>query len=407
MMDLQNFAKIGKAPFIMATGVQKSYKKTTYEKIQELDRAATGCFSCPYYNDIDFLEYLPEACQKEALARCVQCSHRVYKDVYREITKYINEKNMYGNKPRLKSVAMKLLLLYHFLSPDENGIIRSINPKSVAKYLQCHVRTIKNANAVLQKYDYIMYCNDGLLSHSITVRIIGYDSYALPADKGGRGYATFSKDFLEELVKIKDINQLRILIRAALEADTKRNTQDIIIKENYSTLQGFLPGYCKPGIIKRALSNFTDILGEIQYHDDDGYILMRMNPAYHGRQNYEQQNLQNTALVKKYVDNIDQVMEQINLAVSGKLPISQEACQQLQDMGFRSTIGGKFYKPFGFTADDYRDLGLLVTTYSFKQVKKALTYVHEKYITSLTPVKIGALIRTILTKDASFSLNAV
>ena len=106
-LKLSKYGRIGKAPLIRAIGIQKNHKEVIYTETHELDRIASGCFSCPNYNNIDFLEYLPEEVQKVAINCCEHCPHAVYKTVTHESYKYINEKNMVGSSPRLKSIYLK------------------------------------------------------------------------------------------------------------------------------------------------------------------------------------------------------------------------------------------------------------------------------------------------------------
>lgn len=89
------------------------------------------------------------------------------------------------------------------------------------------MRSIYNANAKLQEYGYIMLCKDGLTRNHFHVILAEYDTYALTAKDGGRGYATFNLPFLDELVKLDDLNQLRIYLRTALDLDTNRNPEKI------------------------------------------------------------------------------------------------------------------------------------------------------------------------------------
>lgn len=104
-MELSKYARIGKAPFIKAIGIQKNHKEVIYTESQELDYAASGCFACDNYKNIDFYEFMPEEVQKEAKNRCKNCPCAVYKTVVHETCKSVNEKNIFGNAKRLKSIA--------------------------------------------------------------------------------------------------------------------------------------------------------------------------------------------------------------------------------------------------------------------------------------------------------------
>ena len=105
-----------------------------------------------------------------------------------------------------------------------------------------YVRSIYNANIKLQEYGYIMLCKDGFTKNRFHVILAEYHTYALTAKDGGRGYATFNLAFLDELVKLDDLNQLRIYLRTALDLDTNRNPENkLVAKTPYSTLRLYLP----------------------------------------------------------------------------------------------------------------------------------------------------------------------
>ena len=241
-MELSKYARIGKAPIIKAIGVQKNHKKTVYTERQELDVNASGCFSCPNYKYAEFKEYMPEEIQKRCSEICNKCPHAVYKTVLEESTCYVNEKNRFGYAPRLKAIAIKLLLIYHFCQPDDRGVVKNLSVKQLAELIGCTQRSVKNANISLSEYGYISLSNISWKPNTFCVKLSEYDTYALPADKGGRGYATFNKSCLMELLKIKDLNQLRIFLRSALEIDTERtDAKEISIKESYALSGCFFP----------------------------------------------------------------------------------------------------------------------------------------------------------------------
>lgn len=399
-LELSKYARIGKAPLIKAIGVQENHKETYYTESQELDRTASGCFACPNYKNIDFYEYMPAEIQKEACNNCKNCPHAVYKTITHEHVKYINERNMYGNAPRLKAIALKLLVIYHFSCPDERGFVRSLSPKELASYLGCTVRSIKNANRKLENYGYIMYCNDGS-KNRFHVILSEYTTYALSAKEGGRGYATFNRCFLDELVKLQDLNQLRVFLRAALDMDTNRNPKRELIQENqYSFLRSFLPRYCKPNIIKKALSAASNLF-QVAFGED--VIALKMNPECHGRRDFEKNNKENTDIIKKYIEKLDSVMKHANAAIMKKQPVTEDDLDALKQAGIQSRAGSlrKLYVPFNLTDDDLKDLGCLGSTYSVESVLECVGYVYEQYQSKFKMSSIGALIRTILKENNS------
>lgn len=397
-LNLSKYARIGKAPFIKAIGVQKNHKEKVYTETQELDCAASGCFACENYKNIEFYEYMPEEIQSCAKKCCENCPHAVYKTVIHESDKYINESNIFGNKPRIKAIALKLLLVYHFLSPDDQGIVSGISPQELAEYLGCTVRSIKNANNVLQKYGYIMYSQDGTHKSRFQVILTEYPSYALPANQGGRGYATFNQECLQELLRIKDLNQLRILLRAALDADTNRNPdKELIISQDYDFLRRFLPDYCKPGIIRRALSSVTALFSVVF---EDEHIFLKMDPAFHGRRMFDSNNQNYTSQIKDYFDQLDGAMKRVNQQIIHNETPDNKDIALLTHEGicskYKSPSCKELYVSFDLGKNDFKDLGILCTTFSFEDVKGCISYIYENYQIDFKIECIGALTRTLL-----------
>lgn len=403
-LNLSKYGRIGKAPLIKAIGVQKNHKEIIYTETQELDQVASGCYECNNYKNIEFFEYMPGEIQAAARTCCAGCPYAVYKTVVHETERYINEKNMYGNQPRLKAIALKLLLIYHFSYPDENGLVSGLSARELAAYIGCSTRSIHNANDALMEYGYILHCKDGCSKRKFQVFLKEYKSYSLPADQGGRGYATFNRECLDELVRITDLNQLRILLRAALDIDTNRDPQkDLVLFQNFDSLRRFLPGYCKPGIIRRALSSITNLFS-ISF--DEEQIQLKMNPAFHGRRVFETENNKHTSQIKTYIESLDKAMNQLNLNSIHQEAENQEALSFLTENGitskfFESSLGREIFHNFHLGQEDYKDLGLLCTTYSFEQVKSYISYVYEKYHVQSKIQRIGALIRSLL-KDTDF-----
>lgn len=405
-LHLSNYARIGKSPMIKAIGLQKNHKEIIYTETKKLDCEASGCFSCVNHTQLELGDIFDKEAQLKALDHCKNCPNAKYTTVYDEKTIYVNEKNKFGYQPRLKQIALKLLLLYHFAEPDDNGLVRGLEPKKLAALLQCSVRSIKNANITLMKYGYILYNPDAFSKNRFQVILPEYSSYHLPAEQGGRGYATFNKECLLELIKIKDLNQLRIFLRLSLDADGNRNIEkDVTIKRDISNLRLFLPRYCKPGVIKKALNTLNEIF---DINIDDYAVNLKMNAVYHGRRSFEQGNIINTQLMDDYIHRIDTTIDRANDCINKEKPISSNDISFLQEAGIYSKryIGGNinksFYSTFGYVACslDTKDLGVLCTTYGVEPVKKAISYIYEHYIVNCDIISsFGALVRTLIREN--------
>lgn len=404
-MNLLKYGRIGKAPFIKAIGIQQNHKKITYTEHQELDRIESGCFSCANYKDIDFLEYLPPEIQYQACSQCENCPNAVYKTVTKESVQYINEKNIYGYKPRLKAIALKLLLIYHFAYPDSNGLVRGLSFKELASMLNCTVKSVKNANNTLQKYGYIFLSEDPSSKKRFQVFLTEYKKYHLTAEQGGRGYATFNQESLMEFISMKDINQLRILLRAALDLDTNKNeSREILLTKDYDSLRRFLPKYCKPGVIKKALSSVTSMF-QVQFQDE--FVHLKMNEPFHGRRSYEISSKKYEWRLKEYIGPIQEAIASVNRSLINKTRVKTKDLDFIKSAGFahlqRSITGRMLYLPMAFSEREYMDLAVLSATYSFEQVIETLHYVYKNCINFQSQeLNIGALVRTALRNNLKY-----
>ena len=409
LLELTKYARIGKSPIIKAIGVQKNHTETLFLEHQELDVVASGCFSCPYYKYVEFKEYMPEEVKNICKQKCGNCPKAVYKTVTTTSVRYINEKNRYGYAPRLKAIAIKLLLIYHFCAPDQQGIVKDLSVKQLAALIGCTQRSIKNANTVLAAYRYINLSSFGWKRNTFCIQLTEYKEYGLPANKGGRGYATFNKTCLLELLKIKDINQLRIFLRSALEMDTKRTeTSELSVKESYTSLRHYLPLYCKPGVIRRAINQASSLF-DVYCTDTD--ILLKMKACYHGRNQYDKENKQNASLFKELFNKIDNAITLVNDAIMKKAPVPDKQINYLSDLGIRSTVHlrpGNLFVNFKLKERDFQDLAILATSFGgYKQIKKYIGYIYENYTVHFSMDCIGALIRTILKKEQLLSSSNV
>ena len=76
LLNLSNFARVGKGPALKAIGLQKNYKEY-YTEYQQLDEAASGCFACPHFKYKSFLEYMPQEIQENISRQCSNCPKAV------------------------------------------------------------------------------------------------------------------------------------------------------------------------------------------------------------------------------------------------------------------------------------------------------------------------------------------
>ena len=125
-----------------------------------------------------------------------------------------------------------------------------------------------------------------------------------------------------------------------------------------------------------------------------------MNPLCHGRRNYDKNVAQNTSLIKDYISSLDKAMDCINQSILTKIRPDEADASFLAQEGILAKTLTKLDKslfvPFHLSAKEYKDLGVLCTTYTFDAVKNCIGYVYENYNSQFKVTSIGALIRTIL-----------
>lgn len=399
-MKITPYARVGRSPLIKAVGLQKNFKEIYYTETLELDRYASGCFSCPNYKNVEFAEFMPPQIQAQTKQCCASCPFAQYKIVYKEHVKYINEKNMFGYAKRLTAIPLKLLLVYHFGSPNPQGIVRGYNTTELAVCLGCSPRSIRNANITLEEYGYI-HILESLQKNHFDIMLMEYKDYAKTAREGGRGYATFTREFLDEILQVTDINQLRVFLRVALDLDTKKDPEEEI---SYSSLQRFLPDYCKKGVIQKALSAASRLYDLVF---DNDKVKFTLNVIFHGRTEYENSQISGENEIAEYIRKIDTSIEAVNQAILEDKPFEAEflSDQEIEPSVTSKIKNAKLYVAFELSAEDFKDLGLLVSTYSIDAVKKVIRYIHKNYVAKLKTINnFGALARTLL-KDETFPLN--
>jgi len=392
-MVISNFARIGKGPLLRAVGLQKNHKEIIEETTPKLDEAASGCFSCPNYRNREFMDYLPSELREETIKYCQDCPSAVYLPQYK--IRYVNETNMYGYQPRLKNFALKLLLFYHFLSPDKFGLLCDVSPKKLADQLGCNIKTIINSNHILQQFGYISIGNSGHKKGFINILLTEYRDYYKTAKEGGHGYFSMSSDLLLEILKIKDLNQLRISLRTIAEADRNCiNIDNIDIKKSFDEIRRFLPQYCKPNVIKTSLSNKTNIY-TVNYKEDE--IIFQMPEKYNSNLIKAKMEHENKELLQKHVDLLNDVFEKRNEHIDfpERIPDAINEILTLSNVDVFTN-----YQPLLLMESDYDSLATLSVQYSLPLVKEALAIVYNTYIQKNRPVEnTGGLIRTII-KDS-------
>lgn len=361
---LKRFIKIGKGTLIKALGIQQNYKIIDEQKQSFSD----DCLKCYHYLLSD-------------TTSCSSCPH--YKTCKQSV--YINEKNKYGYQHRLSGNALKLFLYYHFIGPDNNGIIKNISFSAVAEQLGCTTRTVENNHKQLIEYGYILSCSDANNEKSVMVLLTDYKKYYASARNGGSGYLTISNDLFEELLAIKDVNSLRLTLRAILNCDNKQNK--MFVNKNYTELKRYLPRYFNRHLIQKALEN-NNVL-DIQV--DDSKVLFLIKDKYNGKEVREKTLFQNKEEIRRYIDRINEYFSHYNNnpTVFSQLLMAEDINFEVEKINIPIVLE--------CSEKDLDDLSLISLDSGLSELLDVITYIYQYYVILHDKIKsIGALARSTL-----------
>lgn len=403
-MELNSFARIGKGPLTKAIGLQKNYVEIYSKESDVLNESKSNCFNCIKYQEKNELKLLGLTTEAEQIhCSCHDCPNSVWEPSYSIQRRYINEKNRYGYKPTLKSNAIKLFLLYHFLQPDGHGFIKNICIKELAETIGCTVVTVNACNNVLQDYGYCYFSHSGICDGNINIFLPEYKDYHKTAAEGGRGYITMSSNMLLDLCGIEHLNTLRLNLKGILEVDNA-SYSDVQIKtvstvvSQYQRLRGFLPTYCKRNVIQKAL---------MQSHAIFDLTFDEKNVTFSIKEKYAQKNLRGKMIEstkKCLIDHVEHINTVLEEAANAKHPEEKDRLDAIL-----SVIGltpSSKYPCLCLTLSDYEDLSALAIQYNLHMVHMALNQIYNKYILHNRPIeKIGALARSIIRRK-SYVLSA-
>lgn len=390
MPALNNFANIGKAVLIQSIGLQKNYSEIAESSTDVIDYNNTECTNCKWKAIVQNFDSDSEV-YKTAVSACTNCSKKTVTQqiVYKKI--YHNEKNRYGYRPMLKCNAIKLLLLLHFHNPDRFGIIKNIDANAFAKILSCDIKTLRNNMNILANYQYISYSKTD--RYHYTVCLNDYENYYLPAAKGGRGFFVLSKELLFQLLKIDNLVSLRIHIRELIELDNLSVQGPFsAISKSYQDIKQALPAYCKPCVIRHAISNASGIF---QINIKESSIRFEIIEQYNAK--LQKQNCYN-----EYYAQFQQFMLDFNRIVPSVNTNRMTEPTYTQFFDSLDVQNDTIFHLLAFTEVQLEDLAHLALQYSYDHVLDALAIVYQTYIMKEQKIhNLGGLLHTIISSNSN------
>lgn len=269
---MKEIAKIGKGNLVRIVGLCQNYK--TKIDVEEIDYAACPK-TCPF-SDKSVAErkeycfnYCPNPPKKKPLITYTNEKH-----------KYKITTNDQLEEKRLSKYQLLQFLLYHFMNVDSNGLVTYISIKEIAKIIGCDTRTIKNNNLALIDLGLIAYTK--VTKDLFSIAILGYKKYHLTRKEGGTGYIQMPKEFLEELLQIKNVNSIRLAIRQLIKFDDEsvKETDDKCFY-TYEDIKRFMPSNVSyKSIIKETLSGTAKLFNVELY---DSHVIFNLKDEFNGK----------------------------------------------------------------------------------------------------------------------------
>lgn len=147
------------------------------------------------------------------------CKHAIMKKAYQNDTKRYNTYK-YASR-RLPKTCIKLFLLLYSIPVQKLGNCHFINDMPVnalSDKLDVCPLTIEKSLRILESFNYITLAHGSSLK-SYNIMLNDYDDMHLSAKQGGTGYFSATKDMINELLKITNVNALRLEVLKILKAD--------------------------------------------------------------------------------------------------------------------------------------------------------------------------------------------
>lgn len=367
---MRGFANVGKAVLIQALGIQKNYK----EEYVETQCFSTHCSSCQAY-------------QLNYTFACTGCPYAKHTKKVR----YVNEGNQFGYQKRLKGNALKLLLLYHFLEPDKNGILTHVSVKDAADLLHCSPKTIRNNMRILNQYGYIYVCGDPESTQHHTIMLVDYKNYSKKAHEGGRGYLVLSRETFLTLTEETNLDSLRLQLRMLIECDSTASSAlgEPMAKKTYTALRRYLPRHNTRKSIQTAVEHSS--IFDIVFSPEDTIFTLR---SQHNAKPIKRLQMQQYQLM------IETYLDELSTAVSLTDPISR--ITKMQSLGLDTTLTSDYNLPT-FTDADIYDLSSICANYSIDLVKESIkTAFNKVLLPGQTCLSIGATVQFICQQKAKF-----
>lgn len=384
VMLLSKYAKINRKMLLQALGYQKA---PTY-KYRQLDVKQSGCLSCPNKN------------------YCENCSAKVYTN---EVD-FVYDRHQLGSQDTLKSIALKLYILFHFFNTiivDEiNGIglIKNISKKYLAKMIGCNVKSIDNNLERLAAYGYISYSN-AYSKAFCNIAILNYTNMFKPKKEGGYGYLDITNTILTKILAIDNLNDIRGLMQLldeTLSNEYTSYTKSAQTVVTFSRKKYNLPIYIRPGILQKAFLKFCDLFDFVELNEDYRGFIVCLKESSNPRRQKKAEEIENEKEINNHIGGIIDALSYAEAdPAMAEIKLKKLGIQSSRPVPEMVTPLNTVFKK------DISDMVQMSIQYGLTLVLEAFNSAYTLFIQNAScyenlPTRLGGLIRQIIRERNRF-----
>ena len=203
----------------------------------------------------------------------------IYNDTLMRIKSLIAERKLpIKSEIRLSCLQMKQMLALYSLC-DSNGIIKSISKKELASFIGCSEKSIENNFDLLSKTGFLSVFPREKGELSIII-----NNYKEQHKKNGKGYIVMSSEMLSILMKLTNVNAVRIAIQAIIKNDMN-SVVSHATKFSIKEIRRLLPGYIYTYKAINKIIEAFKVLGQevFKWTEKDKVFIVDIDKALDGK----------------------------------------------------------------------------------------------------------------------------
>lgn len=285
--------------------------------------------------------------------------------------------------------AIRLFILLNFKVYTKDGSVSGLYMKELEEEIGCCHKTL------LSSLEKLSSGERPLISYEIdeetkllSVSILNYKEMFKRSGEGGLRYLVFSNKLFNEILKINNINEMRLFIRALIECEEEGGREASL---SLKQMLAGLPAYLRPCNVRNFLTKYKDLLvytpnaNHSMYHLELGF--------FSDSKKLRNKMLEiNENLVRSLINDFNNKIISINTYhyLSDKdteskinAEVSSDVKSSLKvNLDWRKARADKIkaLPLFNFKTKDYEQVALIATQLDFDTVKGALIKYMEEFV---------------------------